>query len=491
MFRHAIICLLFSGLSSASLLSPAEAEPFKRHHERILGTSLDLVIMAPTASDADAAEAAALDEIERLDRVFSLYRASELTALNAKASSSVSIDMLTVLSQCETYMDETGNAFSCRIGSLLKTWAEAEASGVAPDRPSLRIMAGQIKRANVRLDDSAGTVERPSSVLFDLNALAKGYVLDAALEAARQASPDISGMLVNIGGDIRTWGEGPDAGKWRIAVTSSSQIGDGATAPGQMMLIDEGAVATSAQGLRDREIGGQFFGHVLSPADGWPVEEVFSASVYAPEALDADALAPALMVMGIKDGLDCIETRDGVEAEIVTYDGRRHVSSGWSQFSTGETSPISDPEADKYSFEIDFEIPSKSVAAYERPYVAVWIADERRNLVRVLMLAGDESRWMEENYYWYRRFARKAGSLVDAVAGPTRRPGEYELEWDRLDDDGAPVPNGNYVLHIEASREHGGHQHESLAFSLADEPFTLTAEAGEELGETTVSFAVK
>ena len=238
-------------------------------------------------------------------------------------------------------------------------------------------------------------------------------------------------------------------------------------------------------------IGGQAYGHVLSPYNGWAITGAISASVHAGDAMTADALATALMAMPLDRGLALVEGLDGVEASIIAEDGRTYSSTGWTLLTvegmsgTAQNAPAWPPG---YTFTVDFEIPALEVAGYERPYIAVWLADTERNLVRILMLAGDDSRWMEENYFWYRRFGRKAGSLVDALSGPTRRPGEYSLDWDGLDHDGAPVPPGEYVLHLEAAREHGGHQHESIELMLGDAAFTHEVPAGEELGRIAVRF---
>ena len=469
----------------------AHADTFKSHHDYVLGTSFDLVVVAPTQSEATRVETAILEEIERLNSVFSLRQESELRRLNATHEQRVSTDLLEVWNSCEAYRVETDQALSCRVGELVNEWSVAAKSQTLPQRPELRIKAGEIRRADVEIDEGRATIQRPDIVQFNMDALAKGYILDSAVEVGRAAAPSAEGLLLNIGGDIRVWGKGSDdGGQWKVAVTSESELADGASAHGTMLKLTGGAVATSAQSPRSLEINGQEFGHIISPADGWPVSHIKSASVYAASAIEADAIATALMVMELKGGLEFIESKPGVEAEIISSDGRHHATSGWSGLllQNARSDEVGAVWPDGTEFAVSFEIPEHNVADYERPYVAVWIADAERNLVRILMLAGEEARWMEENYYWHRRFGRKAGSLVDAVSGPTRRPGEYTLKWDGLNDDGEPVPEGEYTLHLEAAREHGGHQHERLSFTLSDQAIAEKLEAGEELGAIAITF---
>ena len=66
--------------------------------------------------------------------------------------------------------------------------------------------------------------------------------------------------------------------------------------------------------------------------------------------------------------------------------------------------------------------------------------------------------------------------------GATRAPGRYSVVWDGRDDNGRPVGQGRYVLHIEAARERGGHTYQSMALDLGPGPSQAGLPAKEELG---------
>jgi hypothetical protein len=57
------------------------------------------------------------------------------------------------------------------------------------------------------------------------------------------------------------------------------------------------------------------------------------------------------------------------------------------------------------------------------------------------------------------------------------------LAWDGLDDQGAPVPAGDYKIFVEINREHGHHILESVALKCSIESTTA------ELGATAESLA--
>ena len=77
---------------------------------------------------------------------------------------------------------------------------------------------------------------------------------------------------------------------------------------------------------------------------------------------------------------------------------------------------------------------------------------------------------------------------MDALSEPTRPPGQYTLIWDGRDDQGEPVEPGSYIFHIEASREHGGHQHDKIDIELGSQTWAQTMPEGEELGLVQVSY---
>jgi thiamine biosynthesis lipoprotein len=74
------------------------------------------------------------------------------------------------------------------------------------------------------------------------------------------------------------------------------------------------------------EIDGRRYSHILDPRTGWPVEEVRSATVVCADAELADALATAISVMGVEQGLRLIDRLQGIEALMVDREGRLHFS---------------------------------------------------------------------------------------------------------------------------------------------------------------------
>ena len=96
------------------------------------------------------------------------------------------------------------------------------------------------------------------------------------------------------------------------------------------------------------------------------------------------------------------------------------------------------------------------------PYVAVWIEDASGNLVTTVALwyqqFGRGERWLPDLTRWYNvdqsRMASGGADGVDAISGPTRSPGSYQVAWDGQAN-GSAAPAGTYFVCIESARERG------------------------------------
>ena len=120
------------------------------------------------------------------------------------------------------------------------------------------------------------------------------------------------------------WRQGP--GGWRVGI-KHPRAGDLLG----VLTLDGGSVATSGDYQRYVMVDDRRFHHVLDPSTGYPARGVVSVTVTAEAAMDADALATAVFVMGPEHGMWLVEELEGVEAIIVTGEksvGEILISSG-------------------------------------------------------------------------------------------------------------------------------------------------------------------
>jgi thiamine biosynthesis lipoprotein len=414
-------------MAAAAVAAPAAAQGqvWRLHQPHVLGASLDLAVVTTDPAAALAGARAAHSEIDRLDAELSRWRPDSRFA---QGGGSAELD--SVIAAADRWRDKTGGAFDARHSGAL-----------------------------------------------DLDGMAKGYVIDRALEAARR-TPGVQGLMIDIGGDLRVWGRPPSAEGWRVGVADPGRLQDNAE-PAQVLHLAEGALAFSGPGLRGPHVRGR---------DG--ARSLGSAAVFAPTAADADALSTALCVMAPAEGLALVDRLDGFEALVIDADGHRLTSAGWAALQAPRLILAQAPSAWPAGFQlsIDYEIPHQSNGRAQPPYVVIWITNEAGAPVRTLAAMGTDARFIDENYIWWRRVGRTLGRGLDAVAKPTRHPGRYSLVWDGRDDKGQPAPQGRYTVHIEASREHGGHNYQTLDVTLGGQAVDATSPSAEELGPAAVHY---
>lgn len=250
----------------ALLAAPAaRASSQERRADRarwVMGTLCGIEAEGP-----DEAVTAAFAELERWDRVLSLYKEdSELNALNARAGTGpvpVSAELYAAIARALLLAEETGGAFDPSVLPLLRRGPAALAA------------AGWAK---VRLDPAARTVSLPAGGGLDFGGIGKGWALDRAGEVLRARG--VKAARLNFGGQVLALGAPAGAAGWEVSVPGRA---------GPLVLADA-SLAVSGNDQRP--------GHIVSPFTGRRLRRDFSAAALAPTAAEADAWSTALYVLG-------------------------------------------------------------------------------------------------------------------------------------------------------------------------------------------------
>ena len=164
-----VIVLLVGALSAAAAPTTRPESPapdaFDYHQTNVLGTSLDMVVVAPTRADADAAARAVTDEIERLRKILSTYDpAAELARLNSRSAGgsaiAVSPEIVEVLSLYDDWNHKSDGAFSGHLGQLIALYKKAQAENRLPAPEEIALVVKQLERPTWVVDPAAQTVQR-------------------------------------------------------------------------------------------------------------------------------------------------------------------------------------------------------------------------------------------------------------------------------------------------------------------------------------------
>jgi FAD:protein FMN transferase len=261
-----------------------------------LGAAATLQIHHRDRAAAERLVGRSLQEVQRLERLLSLYRAdSALVALNRRGVlEAPPAELVELLGECLTHAELTQGAFDPTVQPLWNLYAEhfsrpdAAPEGPPPSAMEAAVEAVGWQRVLVGRDRIAFTRR---GMALTLNGIAQGYITDRVVALLSAAGVEHS--LVDMG-EGRTIGGHPDGSPWRVGIADPDQPEKIGTA---LPIIDQ-AVATSAgYGFRFDPAGR--FNHLFDPKTGLCANRYRSVTVVLPTATAADALSTAFSVMSI------------------------------------------------------------------------------------------------------------------------------------------------------------------------------------------------
>lgn len=144
---------------------------------------------------------------------------------------------------------------------------------------------------------------------------------------------------------------------------------------------------------------------------------------------------------------------------------------------------------------LDVEIPALQVAEYHRPYVAIWIENDKGRHQADLavwydleMKDNEGTKWLKDLRQWWRRSGRQLEFPVDGLSGATRPVGVHSLTFDTAESKALQsLAPGQYRVVVEAVREVGGRELIRLPFSWPVAQSSQHSESGQhELGRITL-----
>ena len=286
-------------------------------HLAAMGTSLTLEVSAPDRSRALSASERAVRAIEATERRLSTWREdSELAHLNA-ASPGEAVEigpaLALELAAARRLHVSTEGAFDPGVGALVDAW-DLRGKGRIPAAGELAaaLEAGGLETLDWTALPSSGArvTRRSASMRLEEGAFGKGAGLDRALEELRAAG--VVDAFVDLGGQVAVLTS--PGGSARRAPLAHPDRRDLAVVE---VRLTTGSLATSGNSERGVLIDGRSVGHLLDPRTGRPAPDFGSLTVWAPSALDADALSTGLYVMGPDAALTFAAAREDLEVLVL------------------------------------------------------------------------------------------------------------------------------------------------------------------------------
>ncbi len=273
-----------SAAALATLAGPhAASAPVVIWRGIALGAPAKIVLDGERA-DAEAVLSDIIGEIERLENLFSLYRAgSAISILNRTGQlANPDPDFLALLSISDRVFDASKGAFD---PTVQPAWAALVARQVGrspiPEQPvptNWRAVTYSSERVSFGQPGMAIT----------LNGIAQGYITDRVAQLMFDAGFDH--VLVDMG-ELRTTGLRKDGTAWPVSVAGAD------VARSRRLSLRGGRALAVSQSKGTTFDGEGRLGHILNPQTGEALERDRLVAVEAGQAVLADGLSTALCLI--------------------------------------------------------------------------------------------------------------------------------------------------------------------------------------------------
>jgi thiamine biosynthesis lipoprotein len=287
----------------------------------VMGTIVSIEIVSTDHHPADEIDdgiADALEWFRQVERICNRFDPeSELSRLTKRAGVPVQASELlyAAVEFALIVAEDTGGAFDPTVGR------EMEARGFNRDYRDGRsvhtpLPDDPVNYRDIALDPATKTITLKRPLLLDLGAVAKGLAIDLA---ARELA-DFRHFVIDAGGDLYVAGHKAGGQPWSVGIRHPRRDREVI----ELVRVSDAAVCTSGDYERQESGDGH---HILDPRNVRAADVVASATVVAPTAMLADALATAAFVLGPIEGIRLLE-RHGVDGVLLSPAAERFSTRG-------------------------------------------------------------------------------------------------------------------------------------------------------------------
>lgn len=275
-------------------------------------------------------------EIKRLELLMTPWlEDSELSRVNAAAGKSAVVvgeETFEVIKKSLWISEHSDGVFDITFASMGKLWrfdrdcrdemgCEEELVAM-PDPAAIDKARRRIDYRQIVLDEQARSVMlKRADQKINLGGIAKGYAIDRAADVLRAAG--LAAFFAQAGGDLYVEGRKPNGQPWTVGVRDPRGP-DGSYFA--VLPVEDHAFSTAGDYERSFIVDGKRYHHIIDPRTGYPATASRSVTVWAKDALTADAIDDAVFILGPERGLQLVESIPDCGAVIVDASNKVWIS---------------------------------------------------------------------------------------------------------------------------------------------------------------------
>lgn len=288
---------------------------------KLMGSRYDITVVATNKEQGDNYINLAVNEIKRIEKIISSWDKNSQTSLINKNAGikpvKVDLELINLIERSLAISKLTEGAFDISYASMDKIWKFDGSMKEMPSKEKIKASVAKVGYQNIIIDKKNQTVFlKQKGMKIGFGAIGKGYSADMA--KALLISKGVKAGIINASGDMNTWGKQPNGQDWEVAITNplNKNVSFG------VFPISNRAVVTSGDYEKFVIFNNVRYTHIINPKTGYPASGIISATVFAPKAELADALATSIFIMGSDVGIDLINQLPNVECIIVNEKGK-------------------------------------------------------------------------------------------------------------------------------------------------------------------------
>ena len=273
----------------------------------------------------------AFDRVKELgDKITINQKGSEIDEVNEQAGIKpvkVSDDVYTLVKRAYEYSQDSQGGFDMAIGAITQLWRIGFDDARKPSQEEIDQALKLVDYHKIELNDKEKTVYlKEKGMIIDLGAIAKGYITDEVVKVLKKQG--VTTAIVDLGGNVYVLGHSPrgENQDWTVGIQDPNM------ARGSVLgSIKERNKTLVTSGIYERylEVDGKKYHHLFDPKTGYPFDnDIASVTIITDKSIDGDGLSTAVLSMGVKKGLEYVESElnNGTEAIFVTKDDKVYVT---------------------------------------------------------------------------------------------------------------------------------------------------------------------
>lgn len=269
------------------------------------------------------------DICEKYENMFSSsVPESDISKINSNSQNRiptiVSDETIELLNKSLEYCELSKGKFDITIGNLSSLWDFGTLSkNIVPDSKDIENIVSNIGYEQIDINENEVLLTNPN-ISLDLGAVAKGYIADKIKE--HLLSKGVKKGIINLGGNILLIGSKENNSNYNIGIQKPfDKEGNTIT----IVSAKDKSIVTSGVYERYFYENDILYHHILDTKSGYPVNiDLLSVTIISPNSIDGDILSTTAFVYGLKDGIELIESLDGIEAIFIDNNYKLHLTSG-------------------------------------------------------------------------------------------------------------------------------------------------------------------